>query len=220
MALLEADSPSEPLFHIGRNPDPFAWTEWRFVGAGRFDDPRQPRTFRVLYATEQRLAAFVETLQKWRPSIDALAALENVVPHPAIAGTVEHIPGTIPADWHLKRSLGTLRLLPDQRWLDLREHESRETLRMQLAPMLQQLGLDDFDLSDALSRNRHLTQTISRFAFDEGFQGIAYKSRFDDTFDCWAVFEGARFEPTGRFAILRNDSDLIEAARRLNLRAP
>jgi hypothetical protein len=29
MALIEADPPSQPLFHIGRNPDPFIWTEWQ-----------------------------------------------------------------------------------------------------------------------------------------------------------------------------------------------
>jgi hypothetical protein len=216
MALLETDPPREPLFHIGRNPDPFAWTEWAFVGAGRFDDPRPVRTFRVLYAAEQRLAAFVETLQKWRPSLEALAAFNAVIPAPRDDAPEDPF-DRIPPDWHLKRSIGTLLLPPDQRWLDLREHETRETLRAELAPSLWSLGVDDFDLSDALSRNRRLTQPIALLALRNGFQGIAYKSRFDANFDCWAIFEGARVEPVGRFAILRNDPDLLEAARRFNL---
>jgi hypothetical protein len=220
MALIEAIPPSEPLFHIGRNPDPFAWAEWQFVGAGRFDDPKRPRSFRVLYAAEQRLASFVETLQKWRPSIEALAALDEVIPAKGGGDVPEDLAGLVPTDWHLKRSIGTLRLLPDQRWIDLREHETRETLRVRLASTLQKLGVDDFDLSDALSRNRRLTQSVARFAFEEGFQGITYKSRFDNNFDCWAMFEGARFEPMGRFAIMRNDPDFVEAARRFGLRTP
>jgi hypothetical protein len=216
MALIEAEPPSEPLIHIGRNPDPFAWTDWQFVGTGRFDDPRRPSQFRVLYAAEERLAAFVETLQKWRPSMEALAAL-GVIPVPR-DDVLEETIGMIPSDWHLKRSIGTLLLLPNQRWLDLREHETRETLRVRLASTLRRLGAEDFDLSDALGRNRRLTQTIARFAFEDGFQGIAYKSRFDVNFTCWAIFEGAQFEPIGRFAFMRNDPDLIEAARRFSLR--
>lgn len=73
MAVVEA-APEGELYHIGRLPDVMAWTEWQHVGEGRFDDPANPPTFRVLYAAETRLAAFIETLQKWRPSMSALAA--------------------------------------------------------------------------------------------------------------------------------------------------
>lgn len=217
MALIEADPPSEPLFHIGRNPDPLAWTEWQYVGEGRFDDPRWIRRFRVLYAAEQRLAAFVETLQKWRPSIEALAALNRVGLASGVVDATEEAAGLIPADWHLKRGLSTLRLLPEQRWLDVRVHDTRETLRNRLAHTLEALGYDDFDLSDTIGRDRRLTQAIALYAYLDGFQGIAYKSRFDDTFNCWAIFEGARFEQVGRLAIMRSDPDLLEVARRFNL---
>lgn len=218
MALREATVPAAVLYHVGRNPDPLAWVEWRYVGGGRFDDPKRPRTFRVLYAAEQRLAAFVETLPKFRRSIEALAALQEIVPARGEDFAAEDTAGAIPADWHLKRMIGALRLLPGQRLLDLREHETRETLRVELAPTLQRLGYKDFDLSDALSRNRRLTKPIARFAEERGFRGIAYTSRFDITFDCLAIFEGAEFEALERRSIERDDPDLIEAARRHNLR--
>src|SRR4051812_7350021 len=118
MALIEAKPPTEELYHIGRLQDPLAWTEWEFVGKGRFDDPRQSRTFRVLYAAEERLSAFFETLQKWRRSQEALAALSQVTPESEGDDSPEAEAGAIPADWHLKRAVGTLRLPPNQRWLD------------------------------------------------------------------------------------------------------
>ena len=220
MPLLEAEPPTGLLYHVGRDPDPLAWTEWEYVGEGRFDDPEQPRTFRVLYAAEQRLAAFVETLQKWRPSIEALAALELVLPAPGGGDAPEEAAGVFPADWRLKRRIGVLRLLPDQRWLDLREHETRETLRARLASTLQTFGYADFDLGDALGRDRRLTRAIARFTYEDGFQGIAYTSRFDDNFDCWAIFAGARFEPVDHLPIAKDDPDLLEAALRFHLKTP
>lgn len=218
MALREATVPAAVLYHVGRSPDPLAWVEWRYVGGGRFDDPKRPRTFRVLYAAEQRLAAFVETLPKFRRSIEALAALREITPAPTKDFAPEDAAGIIPEDWHLKRMIGTLRVLPDQRLLDLRDHETRETLRAELAPTLHRLGYKDFDLSDALGRNRRLTRLIARFAEERGFRGVAYSSRFDLAFDCWAIFEGAGFEALDRRPITRDDPDLIEAARRHNLR--
>ncbi len=50
---------------------------------------------------------------------------------------------------------------------------------------------------------------MSRFAYDNGFHGIAYISRFDDNFDCWAIFEGARFDVVDRVPIARDDPDLL-----------
>lgn len=69
----DAPAPAGVLNRIGRCPSPLAWLPWQAVGTGRFDDPRGE--FRVLYAAEQRLACFVETLAPWRPSLEDLARL-------------------------------------------------------------------------------------------------------------------------------------------------
>jgi hypothetical protein len=220
MALIEARPPGEELYHIGRLQDPFAWIEWEFVGKGRFDDPKELRTFRVLYAAEERLAAFLETLQKWRRSLEALAALSQVTPISESDDAPEAEAGVIPADWRLKRAVGTLRLPLNQRWLDLREHETRESLRELMATTLLELGHEDLDLSDVFGRDRRLTQAIALLAHEEGFQGIAYTSRFDANFNCWAIFEGAQFEPVDHAPIVVDDEDLLEAMRRFDLRMP
>jgi hypothetical protein len=114
--------------------------------------------------------------------------------------------------------MGTLLLLPDQHWLDLREHETREALRPILAPTLHALGHDDFDLSDAVGRDRRLTQAIAAFAREQKFDGTAYKSRFDPAFDCWAIFEGALFDSISYSEIDRADPDLLEALTLFGLR--
>lgn len=217
MAVVEA-APEGELYHIGRLPDVMAWTEWQHVGEGRFDDPANPPTFRVLYAAETRIAAFIETLQKWRPSMSALAALKLVEASEEGARAVNLETGFIPDDWRQKRGIGALRLFPGQRWLDLRPHETREVLRKELALALGALGLDDLDLSDVVGRNRRLTQAIARYAHESGLQGIAYSSRFDSNLSCWAIFEGARFEQISQTIIARDDPDLLEAARRFGLR--
>ena len=77
------------------------------------------------------------------------------------------------------------------------------------------------DLGDIMSRDRKLTQWISRWAFDQGYQGIAYKSRLDCGYDCWALFEGADVEPmTMPMAIARDDPDLLAVAEMLGLTLP
>lgn len=214
MAIRVADTPAGLLYRIARYPDPLAWTPLDVVGSNRFDDPRGE--FRVLYAAEQRLACFVETLAPYRPDLELLARLQEMAAYSRADEAVE--PGLIPEDWRRVRRIGSLRLVPGQRWLDLRSVETREALRREMAPLFRGLGRDDFDLGDALDRDRRLTQAIARWTHDRGYQGIAYSSRFDARLDCWAIFEGAALEPVEIAVIAADDEDLGAALRLLNLR--
>jgi hypothetical protein len=181
------------------------------VGTGRFDDPAGE--FRVLYATVQRRTAFLETLARFRPSLDVLAALQ------AVQNTTEPLPGAqVPADWYGARAVGRLRLATRQRWLDLRSFETREALRHELAQALLALALEDLDLSGVVGPKRQLTQAIARWGYDHGYAGLVYSSRFDAAMTCWAIFEGAAFEPVGLpEPLLPNDPDLVAVARSFGL---
>lgn len=205
-----ARTPRGVLYRIGRLPDPLAWPPWEVVGSGRFDDPR--REFRVLYAAAQRRGAFVETMAPFRPSVEALAGMR-------LADGEEQRPGGIvPADWYQRRAVARLRLLPRQRWLDLRAPETREELRAELAATLMTLGLSDLDLSRALGPQRTLTQAIARWAYDHGYAGLAYASRLDSALTLWALFERAAFEPVGLpEPITADDFDLVATARLFGL---
>jgi len=205
-----AATPRGLLYRIGRLPDPLAWPPHELVGGGRFDDPQ--REFRVLYAGQRR-ACFLETLAAFRPSVEALAALQQVT------GSQEPMPrGMVPADWYQKRTVARLRLRPGQRWLDLRATETREALRAELAATVLDLGLADLDLSGVLGPRRSLTQAIARWAYDHGYAGIVYRSRFDAASSLWAVFEGAAFDVVGvPEPIVPDDRDLVATARLFGL---
>lgn len=207
----QARTPRTPLYRIGRRPDPLAWPPWEYVGSGRFDDP--VGEFRVLYATAQRRIALLESLARFRPSLDVLAALQ------AVENTNEPIPAPqVPAEWYHARAVGRLRLATHQQWLDLRSFETREALRSELAQTLLDLGLEDLDLSGVVGPKRQLTQAIARWVYERKYRGIAYRSRFDATFTCWAIFEGAEFERVGLSEhILPDDPDLASVARSFGL---
>jgi hypothetical protein len=192
-------------------PDPLAWPPWEYAGSGRFDDPAGE--FRVLYATVQRRAAFVEILARFRPSLEALAALE------AVTNSDEPLPRpVVPPDWYHRRAVGRLRLAGRQRWLDLRSIQTREALRAELAQMLLEVGLEDLDLSGVVGPRRRLTQAIARRAYEGGCSGLVYSSRFDAALTCWAIFEGVAFERLGPpQPILPDDPDLLSTAQLFGL---
>jgi len=206
-----AVAPLGPLHRIGRLPDPLAWPPWEAVGGGRFDDP--VRRFRVLYAASRRRGAFVESLAPFRPALALLARLGEVT------GTDEPVPGArVPPDWYRRRGVARLRLAPRQRWLDLRSPATREALRRALAAELLRLGLVDLDLSGVAGPSRALTQAIAGWAHEHGYAGLAYASRIDQRQTCWAVFEGASFEPVGLpEPITPDDPDLRAVARLFGL---
>ena len=206
MPVREAPTPAGVLYRIGRYPDPLEWPEWEYVGEERFDDPQ--RRYRVLYAAEQRRVCFLETLARFRPSLELLAKLA------AVSGTDEPMPtASVPADWHTKRCIGRLRLAPEQRWLDLRATDTHQALRAEFAELLVDFGITDLDVSAIRGPHRALTRAISRWAYDRGYHGLIYRSRFEDRSDCWAIFEKSLFAPVHPAEpITRTDLDLRAVA--------
>jgi hypothetical protein len=211
MPVALATPPSDPLYRVARPPDPLAWPDRRYIGGSRFDDPLSQ--FRVLYLAERRLGGFIESLAGFRPDVQLLARLRG------IAGASASLPDPIvPVDWYTRRVVGRLRVEPGQRWLDLRAPETLQTLRTELATVLVALGLPDLDVSAARGPSRALTRQVARWAFERDLQGIAYRSRFADDVDCWAIFEGARLTVVGSpEPIAWDDFDMAAAAKLFSL---
>jgi hypothetical protein len=170
-----------------------------------------------LDAAETRIGCFLETLAPWRRQSSVLLRLALLPEGDAEIPQMPPSAGVIPANWHEQWLFGTFRLGRGQDWLNLRQLETRETLRHPLAPVLDRLGTEDFDLGDAVSRIRSLTQQIAALAYEAGFHGIVYHSRFDASVSCWAVFEGASLERQEVWPIAGDDPDFLTVARLFGL---
>lgn len=99
---LASVEPDGPLYRVAREPDPWAWPDWSYAGldgtfGNRYDDPQA--SYRVLYASSQRVGAFVETLARFRPDLEVMAALEQ------IEGDDEPQAG-VPRAWLERRRIG------------------------------------------------------------------------------------------------------------------
>jgi hypothetical protein len=224
---LAAARPGGNLHRVSRGPDAWAWPPWAYAGedgtfGNRFDDPA--REYRVLYATSQRAGAFVETLARYRTDPALVAEYEEMAIEPEDADRYPTIgPGVVPADWCSARTIGTAR--HDGPFADIAHSSSLAELRTALASRLVHYGLDDLDAGDVRRRvPRAFTQEISRYVFERGVTeegepllGIRYLSRLGDDIENWAIFEGT--DPYDKVSeeIARDDPDLVEALRTLDL---
>ncbi len=131
--------PDGPLYRLGRQPDPWAWPDWSYVGpdgtfGNRYDDPEA--SYRVLYASSQRIGAFLETLARFRPDLEVLAELD------LIEGEDEP-PPAVSRSWLDNRLLGEATVAG--RFVDVGDTTSLATLRTTLAASAIRHGLDEID---------------------------------------------------------------------------
>jgi hypothetical protein len=212
-------SEPEAVFRLGRGLDPWAWPDWRYAHAdgtfgNRFDDPQG--VYRVLYASTQRLATFVECLSYFRPDpaiIHAYAAIEATVGDEEPPGA-----GEVPASWVDTRCIGVATLVGE--YVEPGHHETLAELRESLGARAVHHGVTELDAAAIrLTVPRAFTQDISRYVFDvtldgtRRWDGIAYRSKHGDDLENWAIFEPAAPNPIDVAAIEPGDPDLARALR-------
>lgn len=221
---LAAQPGARPVFRIGRPENPWVWPPVRIGGGsrgGRWDDPEEQ--YRVLYASSQRLGAFMETLAPLRPDLVASAAVSKIGgPRDALAA------GTVPREWLANRRIGSADLLG--MYADVGAAVSLHVLRDALGRVAHDLGLDEIDVAALRQSNeRRFTQAVSRFVSltkgdgDSHFAGIVYLSKLGDEIVNWAIFEpgdvgSARIENGSGANIQETDGDLAQAFALLGLR--
>jgi hypothetical protein len=162
----------------------------------------------VLYAASQRRAAFLETLQVFRPALHDLALVQSLLP----PGDIE-LPsplGRVPAAY-FERRIAAFRLDRTQRWLDLRSPQTHAFLRGVLASELVAAGYSGaFNFGEIIGADYTITQLIAQWAYDARYSGIAYPSAHDGSLTCWAIFDRAPVTLVGTVEpIRRDDPDLI-----------
>lgn len=216
-------SPPEPLYRLGRAPDPWAWPDWRYsqpdgTFGSRFDDPEG--RYRVLYACSIRVATFVEMLTQFRPDPAVVAGLAE------IDGDEDALPpGTVPRSWLERRCVGAAAVRG--RFVDIGHSRSLATLNRALGRLAVEHGLRELDAAAIrLSAPRSLTQRISRWIYKRTapdgtrrYAGIRYPSRLGDDLENWAIFEPADLTPQpAPNPITADDPDLQAAVELHGLR--
>jgi hypothetical protein len=207
---LESRRPAGTVYRLARRPNAWQPPEWSFAHAdgtfgNRFDDP--DGYYRVLYASSQRLACFVETLARFRPDLSLLAELEE------IDGNNDFSPlGVLPRQWIGERVMGDAEL--SGIYADIYAVSWVGHLRFSLASEALRLGVQDIDLS-ILERfePRRLTQLASREIYALNFAGVFYHSRYGHSFENWAIFEPFPLEHEKSLNIEGDDPYLLEALR-------
>ena len=116
----------------------------------------------------------------------------------------------MPVAWTETRLLGSAE--HQGQYANLYGSEWVSLLRRELAADCIALGISELDAA-TLQRSapRRLTQIASRKAFQLGFDGIVYRSRFGHDIENWALFEPFKIKPISAMAIELNDPDLRKA---------
>lgn len=196
--------------------DPLGWPPATI--SGRYSDPEA--RFRVLYGASEREAAFLETIQIYRPSLTDLALVQTM------ASAAHELPvkdfGVVPGDYVERRRIAAFRLVPGPRVLDLRSVETHAVLRTLLATELLAAGYSGaFNFGEIIGSDYVVTRHIARWAFNQGYGGIVYPSTHNHALSCWALFDSVEVIPIGAPEVIRwDDVDLVAAARLFGLTLP
>jgi hypothetical protein len=207
---LETRRPVEPVFRIGRRPDAWQPPDWFLAQSdgtfgNRFDDP--DGYYRVIYASSQRLACFIETLARFRPDLSLLAELNE------IEGDNDFLTlGTLPREWLTVRMMGQATL--NGIFANIYAAAWVSHLRRTLAAEALRLGIREIDLSTLeTAEPRRLTQLGSRQAYRMNFAGVFYRSRYGHSLENWAIFEPFPLENAQSENLSEDNPEFLEALR-------
>jgi hypothetical protein len=156
---------------------------------GRWDDPDQ--TYRVRYVAPTPYGALVEKIARFRVDLDLLVAMAEVESEEPVPMGLPPLPSA----WTDENVLAVseLDIAEDRGLVDLATGEGMAAAHASIESARRRSGhiIRDYDAAVLLSGNpRSFTQAISRYAYDAGFAGIVYRSRYAPDELCAALFEG------------------------------
>lgn len=209
------------VYRVSTVPSVFTY---RVRGSGpvwRWDDPLDQ--YGVLYTAESRTAAFVEYFGDLRPSTGMLAAMRQIRhDQPGLHETTVQSGQLLASDLH-HIFIGEA-LLDEAAAIDVTAAESVQALHLVLAQELTNAGIADLGVAVIQGRDYQVTQTISRFAYEDsnGFASIRCPSYYGNNLICWSFFEGEKAQlslraPARPQIITAVDPDDIELRRALDI---
>lgn len=192
--------PRGPVFHIGRQTDPFIWRPPRPLdrsdpGGARFDAPNGE--YATLYCATTRYGALLEKLSPLRPIPELPAQYESALDDDVDPAYDRPPTGTtFPADFTETSVMGIVAIDPACRFLDVDEpHNHRRLEQLGSRPLLELLGITRIDRGAFITLDRALTRQVAGELHDilsADIAGLRYTSAVDGDVDCWAIWEHAR----------------------------
>jgi RES domain len=167
---------------VGHGDAPLGFPPWEVLSwRNRFDHPE--KIFRTLYCAEQRRTALREVLADFRPNAKAHAEYRDHYGEdlPAPRVTLAWREGKVLAQGTVKVLKGVL--------VDIDDPALRHQFAQLHADLLAHYGIDHLDIAQIRSKDRAITQALTRFVADREAAGILYGSNLDDL-PCVALFEG------------------------------
>jgi hypothetical protein len=124
--------------------------------------------------------------------------------------------GTVRRVWLEGRCIGSASV--EGEYADIYALEWVSHLRAAPAGIALKLWMEDIDLSSLeRAEPRLLTQRSGRIAFELGFAGVFYHSRYGHSIENWVIFEPFPIANRKSKRVDEKDPDLIEAMRTLGL---
>lgn len=198
----------DAVWRLGHASDPLGFVPRALCGwQHRWDDPR--RAYRTLYTAETSLTCLREVLADLRPNTKVLAELQDLFgPDASALGDA----GVVTAAFRSVRVLAPAWAVAGESWARIDDDLTlRRGLEQELSALLVAHEMPFLDTTELRSRDRIVTQAISRRIHDRGFAGIVFGSLLDSGC-CWALFEDrAVLEPRGD--VMRLEVDLPDLMR-------
>jgi hypothetical protein len=208
-----AGATSVTLWRIGfhanpLDPAPPPHYEWK----NRWDDIQHK--FRTVYAADERQTAFAEVVQDFRPNTKARAEFEDLFPGETLP------PASVPKDWREAQRIAEANVVigSGQGLIDLSDPTTRARVETRYAKLLADHHWPHLDLNAVSTKDRVVTQTLSRGFYDEEHSGVSFTS------NVWKGQCHALYEKRARLAfagtadeIEPDDPDLVAVCKDLGL---
>ena len=179
------------VWRVGHRSAPCNFTPRHFYGwVNRFDDPH--REYRTLYCCDFKLTCLREVLADFRPNLKAIREFGKT-----FKKEPSHFFGTVPMEWRRAHVLIECQLkIIKGAIVDLAHGAIKKDLKKQLKDFLKEQKIRVLNMKELRSKNRMLTQKISRALFEDGYAVIKFTSHLDRQ-PCYALFEArAELHPT------------------------
>jgi hypothetical protein len=140
-----------------------------------------------------------EVIADLRPNAKARADFEQFQLAAGVApGDIERPARTVTHAWRSRHALAPARVERDGIFVELDNPRLREQLADAHAALLAEHGMPQLDIFQRRSKDRPVTQAISRSLYERGVAGLLFRSNLDDK-RCLVLFEGrARLRAFGR----------------------